>query len=1446
MNTLRNSNKINIDSKQDIIFQCLEWIGTNEMKTELNQHKKLIKKYKHVVKLYGVTKEGYSVSVNNNDFKPYFFIKVAQSFTNLHKVKLEEALKKELDLDARKKRQFNSYSKDIISFEIVKKKDFYGFSNNKLFKFIKITFHNSQAMNKTNQIIKDGVTIPSINKMKIKFKIYESNISPFIRFIHTKEINAAGWVKIPRGKYMINRDNDKTSQCQIDIDIDFNHIQSIEDNSISPMLIASFDIECSSSHGDFPLARKNYKKLACELYDEYQLFIKSSKKDKEAQQKYIQQMVCEAFKNGSNEINVVYTKENEKPSEKRILNVSKHIHSIIHTEENYKLLALEILKYFFQSDKNDIHAFQANYKQRIFKIIEDSFTQLNETKNNKKLLEEEGINIKSMYTKTNKKPPKRIIELVSIKALKQIYLLFKKIKKLFPKDEYDINNETINDFIDTYISYYREPNEIKIKNINDDFDFDSDTNYSNNIVNDIYLCINMLYSYFNEQFPEIDSSRDTYCNRIIDTLDINLPMVEGDKVIQIGTTVQKYGEPECFLKHIITLNSCSPIPGAVVEAYDTEEEVLLAWTKFIQKLDPDIITGYNIFGFDFAFMWDRAKELFGHDRGIPNGEFPKLGRIRYTNKEGENIIKSSRMEHKKLASSALGDNTLKYITMEGRIILDLFKVVQKDFNLVSYKLDYVAETFINDKIVGICDNTLSIKGIDTLNIGHFITINYGFDKKYKDKKFKIIDINLEDNSITLNESIEHSIMSLKPKWTLAKDDVSPQDIFRLQEGSADDRCIVATYCIQDCALCNNLLDKLKIITNNIGMANVCSVPLSYLFLRGQGVKIFSLVSEQCRKEGFLIPVIKYEKEEIRIDTFAKTDQNVPMFEYGEDSEAEILANNDGYEGAIVLKPNPGIYLDTPVTVLDYASLYPSSMISENLSHDSIILEGDKESEKYLGDSGIEELKKIGYGYEDITYDVFVWVDPKIKSKGKRKNGTKTCRFVQPLDGSKCVIPNKLRDLLKARKNTRKLIKFKTLEFNTPNMSSKSGLLNQSDGVYTLTQVDGKTETFDMSIVKSVKDTYNEFEKSVFDGLQLAFKMTANSLYGQLGAATSPIFLKDIAASTTATGRKLLYLAKDKVEEHFDGAKIVYGDTDSVFINFNPKDENGKMLKNKAGLIKSIEMGVQAEKYIKPFLKPPHNLEYEKTFWPFILFSKKRYIGNKYEFKTGENDYKQTSMGIVLKRRDNAEIVKHVYGGVIDILMNKKNLQLSIEFLRTELFKLLNGKFGMEMLIVTKSLRGYYKNPESIAHKVLADRMGVRDPGNKPSSNDRIPYAYIEVKETKNKNILQGNRIEHPDYIRDKGLKPDYKFYITNQIMKPVGQIYSLIVEKLDGFKYPENYYETKYKSLLSTLTPEKARNKINDLKFKEACEIVFGEVIRVAENRKSKAREITDFFKKTF
>ena len=129
-----------------------------------------------------------------------------------------------------------------------------------------------------------------------------------------------------------------------------------------------------------------------------------------------------------------------------------------------------------------------------------------------------------------------------------------------------------------------------------------------------------------------------------------------------------------------------------------------------------------------------------------------------------------------------------------------------------------------------------------------------------------------------------------------------------------------------------------------------------------------------------------------------------------------------------------------------------------------------------------------------------------------------------------------------------------------------------------------------------------------------------------------------------------------------------------------------------------------------------------------------------------------SMGIVLKRRDNAPIVKDVYGGIIDILMKEKDIEKSTQFLEKMLNDIASQNIPIHKLIISKSLRSFYKNPKQIAHKVLADRMGVRDPGNKPGPGDRIPYVYILSGKKKD---LQGNKIEHPDYIREKNIKIDY-------------------------------------------------------------------------------------------
>ena len=194
-------------------------------------------------------------------------------------------------------------------------------------------------------------------------------------------------------------------------------------------------------------------------------------------------------------------------------------------------------------------------------------------------------------------------------------------------------------------------------------------------------------------------------------------------------------------------------------------------------------------------------------------------------------------------------------------------------------------------------------------------------------------------------------------------------------------------------------------------------------------------------------------------------------------------------------------------------------------------------------------------------------------------------------------------------------------------------------------------------------------------------------------------------------------------------------------------------------------------------------------------------------------------------------------------MEEHNIKKSIHFLKEELEKLVNGKFPLDMLTITKSLKSYYKNPESIAHKVLADRIGEREPGNKPLPSDRIPYVYIVKKEKKGVKLLQGDKIEIPSFIKSNNLKPDYLTYITNQIMKPVCQIYALIVEDLEEFKYHKNYFTDMSKRLINEHGEEKALEKITKKKNDTVSDLLFSDIIRKGTNRKNNVKEITNWFK---
>jgi hypothetical protein len=176
--------------------------------------------------------------------------------------------------------------------------------------------------------------------------------------------------------------------------------------------------------------------------------------------------------------------------------------------------------------------------------------------------------------------------------------------------------------------------------------------------------------------------------------------------------------------------------------------------------------------------------------------------------------------------------------------------------------------------------------------------------------------------------------------------------------------------------------------------------------------------------------------------------------------------------------------------------------------------------------------------------------------------------------------------------------------------------------------------------------------------------------------------------------------------------------------------------------------------------------------PFILLKKKRYVGMLYE--TDPKKGKLKYMGLSIKRRDSCDYLKDVYGGILNILMKENDIMKSIEFLNRCLEDLVKGQVPMDKLMITRALSSYYKNPQTIAHRVLADRIGKRDPGNKPKPGDRLKFVFFENPNAK----LQGEKIELPEYIVSEGLKIDYAHYITRQLMKPLQQLYGLGLEQI--------------------------------------------------------------------
>ena len=310
--------------------------------------------------------------------------------------------------------------------------------------------------------------------------------------------------------------------------------------------------------------------------------------------------------------------------------------------------------------------------------------------------------------------------------------------------------------------------------------------------------------------------------------------------------------------------------------------------------------------------------------------------------------------------------------------------------------------------------------------------------------------------------------------------------------------------------------------------------------------------------------------------------------------------------------------------------------------------------------------------------------------------------------------------------------------------------------------------------KELKAEKDPFKRAVLDGRQLALKVSANSVYGFTGATVGRLPCLEISASVTSFGRNMIQATLDEVEQTYTiangyshDAEVIYGDTDSVMIKFGMED-----MKECMALAEKAADDVTEKLFIKPI-----KLEFEKVYFPYLLINKKRYAGL---YWTNPVKYdKMDTKGLVTVRRDNCRLVVTLINTCLQKLLIERNVEQAIEYAKSVISDLLQDKVDISQLVITKAYsKTEYANKQ--AHIELAIRMKKRDAGSAPVLGDRIPYVMVQS----HKGAKGYEKSEHPIYVLDNRIPIDTKYYLENQLSKPLLSIFEPIMG------------ETKAKSLL--------------------------------------------------
>jgi DNA polymerase delta subunit 1 len=290
--------------------------------------------------------------------------------------------------------------------------------------------------------------------------------------------------------------------------------------------------------------------------------------------------------------------------------------------------------------------------------------------------------------------------------------------------------------------------------------------------------------------------------------------------------------------------------------------------------------------------------------------------------------------------------------------------------------------------------------------------------------------------------------------------------------------------------------------------------------------------------------------------------------------------------------------------------------------------------------------------------------------------------------------------------------------------------------------------------KDMKSAETVELRNIMEGRQLALKISANSIYGTQGASNSSMGCKPVAECTTCLGRRGLERCVAEIEQGaisgLEGteAKVVYGDTDSLFVSVNvargrPWDEYKHEV---------FELGRKIVHALNLLFQKPISIELEKVWKTLVLMGKKSYIGVM--CMSEHDDGYMAAKGYAIVKRDYGAWQRETMQVVIQTFLVQNDLAGSLAQLTQQLDKLLT--INPRELMQTKKLGSDYKN-ENLLQCVVARKTNEREPGFGYKPGDRIKYL-----------VLAGpppmyNKVEDFEYAVSKGLTLDYDYYADHLV-----------------------------------------------------------------------------------